>query len=286
MVVAYRCRQATRHYRSLHTDPSVSAPVASRWIHEIKHHGYRLIARKRDRQDALVHPQRLRLVRALSPISEAVAALAPASAVEGSGTCILIKGNLESANLLESWFSAEADDVSTLQIGAAHVAFEVCDPLGPCKFEISRLNSSLHAIVVYVPSWSSPSTTQHSLAGESYPLPAPDLHWLESASLSTRNKAVSPRDDRSRHPVEYFLRHHAEILGLVPKIFEPVQSEPRGKHRVCIRSFSKTSRRRSIARPDGSVAGDHCCGSFPRKSCKRPRSRKGERQTSRFLQRP
>ena len=67
--------------------------------------------------------------------------------------------------------------------GAAHVAFDVCDRLGPCDLKLSRLNNPLHAIVVYASSWSSPSTTQHSLPGGSYPLPGPDFHRLEHASL-------------------------------------------------------------------------------------------------------
>jgi ATP-dependent DNA ligase len=40
--------EAPRNHRTLHSDPRIEAPVGPQWIHEIKHDGYRLIARKRD----------------------------------------------------------------------------------------------------------------------------------------------------------------------------------------------------------------------------------------------
>ena len=70
--------------------------------------------------------------------------------------------------------------------GAAHVAFDTIDRLGPCEIAISWLNPTPHTIVVYALPRSSPSTTQHSLPGGRYPLPGPDLHRLDRASFAWR----------------------------------------------------------------------------------------------------
>src|SRR5271165_70744 len=48
---------------------------------------------------------------------------------------------------------------------------------------LSRLNCPPRTIAVYASPRSSPSTTQHSLPGGRYPLPGPDLHRLDRASL-------------------------------------------------------------------------------------------------------
>src|SRR5271166_3827496 len=51
------------------------------------------------------------------------------------------------------------------------------------NFELSRLNSTPHRIVVYASQPPSPTTTQHSLPGARYDLPGPDLHRLDRASF-------------------------------------------------------------------------------------------------------
>jgi hypothetical protein len=51
------------------------------------------------------------------------------------------------------------------------------------NFEISWLNSTPHCIAVYASQPPSPTTTQHSLAGARYGLPAPVFHWLDRASF-------------------------------------------------------------------------------------------------------
>jgi hypothetical protein len=50
-------------------------------------------------------------------------------------------------------------------------------------FEISWLNSTPHCIAVYASQPSSPTTTQHSLPGARYGLPAPVFHRLDRASF-------------------------------------------------------------------------------------------------------
>ena len=54
------------------------------------------------------------------------------------------------------------------------------------SFEISWLNSTPHCIAVYASQPPSPTTTQHSLAGARYGLPAPVFHRLDRASFSWR----------------------------------------------------------------------------------------------------
>ena len=56
----------------------------------------------------------------------------------------------------------------------------------PATLGISWLNPTPHTITVYASSWSSPSTTQHSLPGGRYPLPGPDFHRLDRASFAWR----------------------------------------------------------------------------------------------------
>jgi len=51
------------------------------------------------------------------------------------------------------------------------------------SFEISWLNSTPHCIAVYASQSPSPTTTQHSLAGARYGLPAPVFHRLDRASF-------------------------------------------------------------------------------------------------------
>ena len=51
------------------------------------------------------------------------------------------------------------------------------------SFCLSRLNSSPHRIAVYASQPPSPTATQHSLPGGRYPLPEPDLHRQDRASL-------------------------------------------------------------------------------------------------------
>jgi len=53
---------------------------------------------------------------------------------------------------------------------------------------ISRLNSPPHTIAVYASPLTSPSKTQNSLPGGSYPLPGPDSHRLDHASFAWRTK--------------------------------------------------------------------------------------------------
>jgi ATP-dependent DNA ligase len=40
--------EAARSYRTLHPTRATKPPVGPQWIHEVKHDGYRLIARKRE----------------------------------------------------------------------------------------------------------------------------------------------------------------------------------------------------------------------------------------------
>src|SRR5271155_1668427 len=53
-------------------------------------------------------------------------------------------------------------------------------------FELSRLNSTPHRIAVYASQPPSPTTTQHSLSGPRYGLPAPVFHRLDLASFAWR----------------------------------------------------------------------------------------------------
>src|SRR5271157_1181806 len=53
----------------------------------------------------------------------------------------------------------------------------------PATLILSWLNPTPRKIAVYASPWSSPSTTQHSLPGGRYPLPEPDFHRLDRASL-------------------------------------------------------------------------------------------------------
>src|SRR5271166_1460799 len=53
----------------------------------------------------------------------------------------------------------------------------------PATLILSWLNPTPRKIAMYAPSWSSPSTTQHSLPGGRYPLPGPDFHRLDRVSL-------------------------------------------------------------------------------------------------------
>src|SRR5208283_1069239 len=76
--------------------------------------------------------------------------------------------------------------VSASHCGAAHIAFDGGDHLGPCSVSISRLNPTPRSLTVYASPWSSPSTAQHSLPGGRYPLPGPDFHRLDRASFAWR----------------------------------------------------------------------------------------------------
>src|SRR5208282_4926345 len=66
-------------------------------------------------------------------------------------------------------------------------------------FELSRLNSTPHRIAVYASQPPSPTTTQHSLSGARYGLPAPVFHRLDRASfpgaqaISTDRALSGPR---------------------------------------------------------------------------------------------
>jgi bifunctional non-homologous end joining protein LigD len=63
-------------------------PVGPQWIHEIKHDGYRLIARKRDDRVRLFTRNGFDWTERYARIREAVAALATASAViDGEAVC-------------------------------------------------------------------------------------------------------------------------------------------------------------------------------------------------------
>src|SRR5271165_2125355 len=53
----------------------------------------------------------------------------------------------------------------------------------PATLILSWLNPTPRKIAMYASSSSSPSTTQHSLPGGRYPLPGPDFHRLDRASL-------------------------------------------------------------------------------------------------------
>jgi hypothetical protein len=66
--------EAARHYRAVHSDPSDKTPVGPQWIHEIKHDGYRLIARKRGAGVRLFTRNGFDWTTRYPRISEAVAA--------------------------------------------------------------------------------------------------------------------------------------------------------------------------------------------------------------------
>jgi bifunctional non-homologous end joining protein LigD len=72
--------EAARHDRALHPDPSAQASGCPRWIHEIKHDDYRLIARKRDGRVCLFTRNGFDWSNRYPRISETVAALGTASA--------------------------------------------------------------------------------------------------------------------------------------------------------------------------------------------------------------
>ena len=82
--------------------------------------------------------------------------------------------------------------------GAAHlafdVAFDVAYRLGLCEFRISQLNKPPHTIAMYASQPPSPTTTQYSLAGARYGLPAPIFHSAGSRQRSgrTSNPAARP----------------------------------------------------------------------------------------------
>jgi hypothetical protein len=65
---------------ALHTDKATKPPVGPQWIHEIKHDGYRLIARKRDDRVRLQTRNGFDWSDRYPRITEAVAALRVASA--------------------------------------------------------------------------------------------------------------------------------------------------------------------------------------------------------------
>ena len=59
-------------------------------------------------------------------------------------------------------------------------------------FELSRLNSTPHRIVMYASQPTSPPPTQHSLPGARYGLPAPVFHRLDRASFAWRTSNLHP----------------------------------------------------------------------------------------------
>jgi hypothetical protein len=75
------------------------------------------------------------------------------------------------------------------------------------NFELSRLNSTPHRIAVYASCPPSPTTTQHSLAGARYGLPAPVFHRLDRASFlahkQSRRKARRRGSPICRQPLEH-----------------------------------------------------------------------------------
>jgi len=80
------------------------------------------------------------------------------------------------------------------RISAPHVLPSTDEKVSaPAIWSLSWLTPMPHMIAVYASPWSSPPTPQHSLSGGSYPLPEPDFHRLERASLSWRTSSWSPR---------------------------------------------------------------------------------------------
>jgi len=65
------------------------------------------------------------------------------------------------------------------------------------SLELSRLNSTPHRIVVYASQPTSPPTTQHSLPGARYGLPAPVFHRLDRASFAWRTSNLQYDGDCS-----------------------------------------------------------------------------------------
>src|SRR5271166_1562253 len=57
--------------------------------------------------------------------------------------------------------------------------------------EFSAVWAYTPKIAMYASSWSSPSTTQHSLPGGRYPLPGPDFHRLDRVSLLAHRISIS-----------------------------------------------------------------------------------------------
>jgi bifunctional non-homologous end joining protein LigD len=80
--------EAARHYRTLHPDSCIEAPGRAAGIHEIKHDGYRLIARKQSERVRLFTRRGYDWTDRYPRISAAVAALRPASVtIDGEAVC-------------------------------------------------------------------------------------------------------------------------------------------------------------------------------------------------------
>src|SRR5271166_6691176 len=83
------------------------------------------------------------------------------------------------------------------------------------SFGISELNSAPHRIAVYASQPPSPTTTQHSLAGARYGLPAPVFHRLDRASFSWRTSNLGPVAlTRSRLLRRFAPRNDAANVGM------------------------------------------------------------------------
>jgi ATP-dependent DNA ligase len=79
-VVAYQAAsEAARHDRALYPARVSKPPVGPQWIHEIKHDGHHLIARKREGRVRLFTRKGFDWTERYPLISAAIAALAPAS---------------------------------------------------------------------------------------------------------------------------------------------------------------------------------------------------------------
>jgi bifunctional non-homologous end joining protein LigD len=81
-------QEASRPDRALHPDPGVAAPAGPQWVHEIKHDGYRLIARKQGDRVRLFTRRGYDWTDRYPLIAKAVAALRASSAtIDGEAVC-------------------------------------------------------------------------------------------------------------------------------------------------------------------------------------------------------
>ncbi len=108
--------------------------------------------------------------------------------------------------------------------------------------ELSRLNSTPHRIVVYASQPTSPPTTQHSLPGTRYGLPAPVFHRLDRASFAWRTS----KPQIERRAARRLLAHPRRRVAA-----RPLQAAAMGGMHTLARGAQSTHLRRAVGRVTG-----------------------------------